>query len=111
MEQISIDEFKKVQITIGEILTVEKVPDTDKLLRLMVSFGTETRQIISGIAGFFEDPQVLVGVKCPFVTNLEPRVIRGLESNGMIMAATDEATGTFSLLKADAGLPAGAIVR
>lgn len=87
--KISIDEFKKVEIKIGEILSAEKVPDADKLLRLLVDFNEENpRQIVSGISAYFPDPQVLVGKKCAFATNLEPRTIRGLESNGMILAVS-----------------------
>jgi len=87
-EKISYDDFAKVEMSLGTILTVEVVPDADKLLRLEVDFGEETpRQILSGIREYFEDPQVLVGKQCPFVTNLAPRTIRGLESNGMILAA------------------------
>lgn len=111
MDYISIDDFKKVQIKVGEILSAEKIPETDKLLKLIVAFGEERRQIVSGIAGYFPDPNTLVGVKCAFAYNLEPRVIRGFESQGMIMAATDEATGTFSLLRVDTNLPSGSLVR
>lgn len=95
---ITIDEFKNVDIRIGEIKSVEKVPDTDKLLRLEVDLGEEKpRQIISGIALYFDDIQELIGKRCTFVANLEPRVIRGLESQGMIMAVSDD-EGHFSLL-------------
>lgn len=111
MDYISIDDFKKVQIKVGEILSAEKIPDTDKLLKLSVRFGEETRQIVSGISAYFPDPNTLVGVKCAFAYNLEPRVIRGHESQGMIMAAVDEATGIFSLLRANGELPSGASVR
>ncbi len=110
-EHITIDDFKKVQIKVGEILSAEKIPDTDKLLKLSVAFGEETRQIVSGIAGYFPDPSALVGVKCAFAYNLEPRVIRGFESQGMIMAASDDVTGVFSLLRADSALPSGTSVR
>lgn len=94
---INYDDFAKLEIKIGEILTVEVVEGADKLLQLTVDVGEEApRQIISGIRTFFEDPQSLVGTQCPFITNLEPRVIRGFESQGMILAAsTDEA---FALL-------------
>ena len=86
---ISYDDFAKIEISVGTILSVEVVPDADKLLRLEVDFAEETpRQILSGIREYFEDPQVLVGRQCPFVTNLAPRTIRGLESNGMILAAS-----------------------
>lgn len=96
-------------MTIGKIESVERVPDTDKLLRLVVDFGDEKgkRQVVSGIAGYFEDPQVLVGVKCPFVTNLEPRTIRGLTSEAMILAVHSE-SGAFSVLEPTlADIPVG----
>jgi methionyl-tRNA synthetase len=105
---ISIEDFARVEMRLGRILSIEKVPDTDKLLKLSVDFGEEQpRQVISGIALYFEDPQVLVGKTCPFVTNLEPRTIRGLESQAMIVAVhTTE--GAFSVLEPTlATLPPG----
>ena len=105
---ITLEDFKKVAIAVGKILSAEKVPDTDKLLKLSVDFGeTLPRQIVSGIALYFPDCSVLVGKKCMFVTNLESRTIRGLESNGMLLAVSDEA-GNFSLLEPDAKIPVGA---
>lgn len=98
-EKISIDDFKKVEIRIGKILSVEVVPDADKLLKLEVSFGEETRQIVSGIRLYLEDPQTLLGKKVAFVTNLEPRIIKGLESNGMILAVSPCEDNAFSLLE------------
>ena len=96
-EKITYDEFAKVEISLGTILAVAVVPDADKLLQLEVDFGEEgPRQILSGIREYFEDPQSLVGKQCPFVTNLKPRTIRGLESNGMILAANTEEA--FALL-------------
>lgn len=96
---ITIDDFAKVEMRIGRICSVERVPETDKLLKLSVDFGEETpRQVVSGIAGYFPDEQILVGRKCPFVTNLAPRTIRGLESQAMIVAVhTDD--GAFSILE------------
>jgi methionyl-tRNA synthetase len=114
---INIDDFAKVEIKVGKIISAERVPDTDKLLKLSVDLGEEQpRQIISGIAMYFPDPQALVGVKCPFVTNLEPRMLRGLESNGMIMAVStpnneDDTLGVFSLLKVSEDIPAGTKVK
>jgi len=107
MERISIDEFKKVAIAVGEIIDAEVVPDADKLLRLTVNFAEETpRQIVSGIRAYIPDPAVLRGVKCAFAINLEPKTIRGLESNGMILGAHTE-EGAFSLLRIDQTIPAG----
>ena len=83
---ISLDEFKRAEIQIGTIRSAERVPDSDKLLRLEVDFGEEnSRQILSGIASFVE-PADIVGRQFPFITNLEPRVMRGLVSNGMLLA-------------------------
>lgn len=85
--KISIDDFQKVEMTVGKILSAEPIPGSDKLLKLAVDFKEEIpRQILSGVAKYFSDPQVLVGKKVAFVTNLEPRKMMGLESNGMILA-------------------------
>ena len=108
---IGIEDFKKVELVVGEILSVEKVPETDKLLKLIVDMKEEKpRQIVSGIALYFPDVDILIGKKCMFVANLEPRVIRGLESQGMILAVTTE-DGKFSLLEPNIDIPAGASAR
>ncbi|MDE2021936.1 MAG: methionine--tRNA ligase, partial [Patescibacteria group bacterium] len=87
-ERISIDDFSKIDVKIGTVRSAERVPETDKLLKLMIDFNEESgpRQIISGIATYVSEPESLVGRQLAFVTNLEPRVIRGLESNGMLFA-------------------------
>lgn len=124
---ITYDDFKKVDIRAGKILSAEKVPETDKLLKLSVDFGefkevaavavegqeapvpvkvAAPRQIISGISTYFPDPTVLVGKTCMFVTNLEPRTIKGLESNGMLFAISTD-TGAFSLLEPNDAIPPG----
>lgn len=91
METITYDDFAKLDIRIGTITAVEAVPEADRLLKLTVDLGEEApRQIISGIREYFTDPEWLVGKQCPFVANLEPRTIRGYESQGMIMAAGGE---------------------
>ncbi|MEK7642286.1 MAG: hypothetical protein AAB392_00615 [Patescibacteria group bacterium] len=88
---ISIDDFQKVEIRAGKILSVDLVEGSEKLLKLSVDFSEERpRQVISGIRKYFEDPQTLVGTTCAFVTNLEPREIMGLKSEAMIMAASSE---------------------
>lgn len=110
MDIISYETFAQLEIKIGRILTVDVVPDTDKLLRLTVDVGEESpRQIISGIRLFFSDPQELVGKSCPFLTNLAPRLIRGLESQGMILAASQD--DSFALLHPSSALPPGTVVR
>lgn len=118
---ITYDDFQKVEVRAGKILSAEKIPDTDKLLKLSVDFGEKTivtpevpatpealaipavtvpayRQIVSGISLYFPDAQVLVGKTCMFVTNLEPRTIKGFESNGMLFAVSTQ-EGAFSLLE------------
>lgn len=88
---IDYEHFSKLEIKIGTITAVEVVEGADKLLKLTVDVGEEeSRQIVSGIREFFEDPQEIVGRQSPFLVNLEPRTIRGLESQGMILAAGDK---------------------
>jgi len=104
---ITFDDFAKVEIRAGKILSAERIPDTDKLLKLMVDFAEPApRQIVSGIALHFPDPAVLVGKTCMFVTNLEPRVIKGYESNGMLFAVSTP-EGAFSLLEPSGVIPPG----
>jgi methionyl-tRNA synthetase len=109
MEQITYNDFAKLEIKIGTIIAAEVVPDADKLFKLTVDVGEETpRQILSGIREFFNGPEDLVGKQCPFLTNLAPRTIRGLESQGMILAIGDNET--FSLLHPMRDIPPGAAV-
>ena len=87
--KISIDDFAKVELRVGQVKVAEKVKNADKLLRLEVDLGTEVRQIVAGIAEAYV-PEALIGRKVVIVANLAPRKLRGLESNGMIVAATAE---------------------
>ncbi|MEI7513611.1 MAG: hypothetical protein WCJ74_03260 [bacterium] len=142
---ISYEDFKKVEMKVGEIREVELIEGSDKLLKLKVDFGLkrlsaessspeqvlglkqtsgevcspehplgqdvlgeerDIRQILSGIRKFFEDHNVLVGKKVPFVVNLEPRKMMGLESQGMILAVSDD-EGNFSLLEVDSKIKSG----
>jgi methionyl-tRNA synthetase len=86
-EKISIDDFAKVEMRVGEIKTAERIVGADKLLKLTVDIGTEIRQICAGIAQYYE-PEKLIGRKVAVVVNLAPRKLRGVESNGMIVAAS-----------------------
>jgi tRNA-binding EMAP/Myf-like protein len=119
---ITYEDFKKVEIKAGKILSAEKIPNTDKLLKILVDFGemAETadavgnksilkpapQQIVSGISAYFPDPATLVGKTCMFVTNLEPRIIKGFKSNGMLFAVSDGA-GNFSLLEPNNSIAPG----
>lgn len=124
---ITIDDFKKVEMRAGKIISVEPIEGSEKLLKLIVDFGSAsappapeatagqsesyggTKQVVSGIKKYFEEIQSLVGITCAFVTNLEPREIMGLKSEAMIMAVSGEES--FSLLKVSENIPPGSIVR
>ena len=87
--KISIDDFAKIELRVGQVKAAEKVKGADKLLRLEVDLGTEVRQVVAGIAESYA-PELLIGRKVVIVANLAPRKLRGLESNGMIVAASPE---------------------
>lgn len=93
MEYVSFEEFKKMDIRVGTIREVEPIPETDKLLRCQIDFNEEDengekklRQIVSGINEYYPEYEKLVGKQVLYILNLEPRNIKGVESNGMLMA-------------------------
>jgi|SRR3989344_2937516 len=106
---ISFDDFKKLDIRIGTIVEAEKLPNSDKLLKLKLDFGTETRQILAGIAVAYPDPAVLVGKQVPVIVNLEPRTMRDEVSEGMMLAA--DGGGVPTLLHPAVPTPSGSTVR
>ena len=108
MEKLSFEDFQKIELKIGKIVSAEKVEKSDKLLKLEVDFGEEKRQVISGIAREYL-PDDLVGKSFVFVTNLEPRQILGLESQAMILAADVEDKAV--LLQPEKDIPAGTKIR
>lgn len=83
---IGIDDFFKTELRVAEVIRAEKIPDADKLLKLQIRIGEETRQIVAGVAEFYS-PEEMVGKKIVVVANLKPAKIRGIESNGMLLAA------------------------
>jgi methionyl-tRNA synthetase len=104
--QINIDDFSKIEVKVGTVVSAERVPETDKLLRLTVDFGEAApRQIVSGIAAYVPEPETLVGRQLAFVTNLAPRTIKGLESNGMLFAVGSD--DSFAFLTPDRSIPPG----
>ena len=104
-ESITIDDFAKIEIKIGTILLAERVPATDKLIACTVDVGEdEPRTIVSGIA-HLRDPEALIGKQLPYITNLAPRTIKGIESNGMLLAVGDD--DAFALLHPDVSVPPG----
>ncbi len=109
MPEISYDDFAKLDIRVGTVLAVEPVPDTDKLLKCTVDFGEfGTRTIVSGIAEW-KKPEDLIGGQFPYIVNLAPRMLRGVESQGMLLAASDE-TGV-ALLKPEREVQKGTKLR
>jgi methionyl-tRNA synthetase len=107
--QITIDDFIKVELRVAQVKVAERVPKADKLLRLEVDLGTETRQILAGIAESYE-PESLIGRKVIVVANLAPRKLRGLESNGMLLAGSIEG-GKAALASFLEDVPLGAKVK
>ena len=109
---ISIDQFMDVNLRVAEILEVEAIPKSKKLIKLQVTLGEElgNRQILAGVAPYFEDLQVLVGRKIVVVANLKPAKLMGQESQGMLLAAATEDGSTLNIL--DPGdIPVGSQVR
>ncbi len=106
-KMISIEDFAKVEMRVGEIKSAERVPNADKLLKVMVDIGNEVRQVVAGIAEVYE-PEKLVGRKVIVVTNLQPRKLRGVESNGMIVAAAVGPEGKPVLATFTEEVPPGA---
>jgi len=108
MEIISFDEFKKMDLRVGEIVKAERVEGTEKLIKLDVDIGTEKRTMVAGIGDVYS-PEDLEGQKLTVIANLKPAVIRGIESQGMILAAEVEGRATVSFFDKD--VPTGAKVR
>lgn len=112
METINFEDFKKVDIRIGKIISAERVENSNKLLKLQVDFGEANlpagRQVLAGIAKFYE-PETLVGKECPFAFNLEPKKLGELESQGMILCPDNN--GSPVLLHPDKEIAPGSIVK
>jgi methionyl-tRNA synthetase len=108
LAKIPIDDFMKVELRVAEVLAAEKVAKSKKLLKLTVKVGGETRTVVAGIAEQYE-PDALVGRKVVIVANLQPATLMGIESNGMVLAASHE--GIVSLLTPDKDVPSGSKVK
>lgn len=113
---INIEDFTKVEIRIGKILSAEKVEGSEKLLKLMIDIGEENpRQILSGVARVVPAPEVIVGKMVPILTNLAPRMMMGMESQGMMLCADNPSTALGSggpvLLHPTDDVPPGSIVK
>lgn len=107
--EISYDDFVKLDIRIGTVIAAELVPETDKLIKCTVNFGEMgERTIVSGIA-LFRTPEELIGKQLPYIVNLAPRILRGIESQGMLLAASTE--DGIALLHPDAVVTNGTRLR
>ena len=107
---ITIDHFRQIELKVGTVRAAEPHPNADRLLVLRVDVGGEERQLVAGIRAFY-DAATLVGRQVIVVVNLEPAKLRGVESQGMVLAATDPATNRTVLLRPDDAVTAGAVVR
>lgn len=108
LSQISIEEFAKVQMRVGQILEAEKIENSRKLIKLRVDMGTEVRQVVAGIAEAYE-PASLVNRKVVIVANLKPARLMGVESNGMIVAASIDGKPVLATFTED--VPNGALLK
>jgi methionyl-tRNA synthetase len=87
--EITFDEFQKIDLRVGKIVEANQVPKSKKLIRIIVDFGTEKRQAVAGLLQYYK-PEELVGKKCVFILNLQKRMLAGLESQCMVLAAEDD---------------------
>jgi len=108
MEEISFDEFQRMDLRVGQILKAERVEGTKKLLKLEVDIGAEKRQMVAGVAEVYP-PETLAGKRIIVVANLKPATIRGIESQGMLLAADLEGRPIIPFFEED--VPAGTKVR
>jgi methionyl-tRNA synthetase len=109
-DRIGIEDFQKIRLKTAKIVSAERVPKSNKLMRLMVDLGGEQRQIVAGIAGQYE-PEALVGRNVVVVANLKPARLMGVESNGMVLAASVGDAGEPVLLDVPAHVPPGTKVK
>lgn len=104
-EEISFDEFQKLDLRIGKIIEATQIPDSKKLIKIIVDFGLEKRQAVAGLLKYYQ-PEMLVGKKCVFLLNLQRRMLAGVESQCMILAAED-AEGNVSVLMPEKDIAEG----
>jgi methionyl-tRNA synthetase len=109
MPEINYDDFAKIEFRIGTVIAAEMVPETDKLIKCTIDFGEAgIRTIVSGIAQW-KKPEELVGMQLPYVFNLAPKMLRGVESQGMLLAASDD--DGLALLVPERAVPPGTKLR
>jgi methionine--tRNA ligase beta chain len=106
---ISFDEFQKLDLRIGKIVEAEQIPGSRNLIKIITDFGTEKKQAVAGLVRYYK-PEELVGKKCVFLLNLQTRVMMGVESQCMILAAEDD-KGNVSVLTTEKDLAEGSKIR
>ena len=104
-EEISFADFEKIDLRIGKIIEATAVPESKKLIKILVDFGSETRQAVAGLLKYYK-PEELVGKKCVFLLNLQRRMLAGIESQCMVLAAEDEA-GNVTVLQPEKDIVEG----
>ncbi len=104
-EEISFAEFQKIDLRIGKIIEATQVPESKKLIKILVDFGSEKRQAVAGLLKYYK-PEELVGKKCVFLLNLQRRMLAGIESQCMVLAAEDEA-GNVTVLQPEKDIAEG----
>ena len=109
LPEINLEDFQKIDLRVGEITAVERLEGTNKLLVLQVSLGDEERTLVAGLAPFYS-PEEMVGKKIIVLANLKPANIRGIKSQGMLLAA-DNGQGTVSILTLDRDIAPGSKIR
>ena len=109
-ENVSFDDFQRMDIRVGTVLDCQKVPKADKLLQFRIADGMEERTILSGIAAYYPNPEALIGTQVCFIANFEPRKLRGIMSEGMILSAED-ADGRLVLIQPSAPVTNGVEVK
>jgi methionyl-tRNA synthetase len=104
-EEITFAEFQKLDLRIGKIVEATQVPDSKKLIKILVDFGSEKRQAVAGLLKYYI-PEELVGKKCVFLLNLQRRMLAGIESQCMVLAAEDE-VGNITVLQPEKDIAEG----
>lgn len=107
---ITFEDFKKVELRVAEIKAVEDIPEADKLYRLSIDLGEEQRTLVAGIKLHYPEKEQLIGKKIAVVTNLEPRSLKGVESQGMLLAASTPDKSSVVLLTLDKDVPNGSAI-
>ncbi|MFA4967172.1 MAG: methionine--tRNA ligase subunit beta [Candidatus Margulisiibacteriota bacterium] len=107
---INFDEFKKVELKVGEIKTVEDIEGADKIYKLTIDLGDEQRTLVAGIKQHYPDKESLIDKKVAVVTNLEPRTLRGVTSHGMLLAASTPDKSSVVILTLDKDIPNGSTI-